>query len=113
MEISFCNCFEVFVPSEDAYSGDNPLYIGYLQCNGTYTNSNFNTFEQEYNPDGYTFYICVGNGITPTTRYGFTGTDVSVGVFVGVLVGVDVCVAVWVGVWVIVGVTLVVGVGVI
>lgn len=78
MATSFCNCFEIFVPIDDAYSGDNPLYIGYLQCDGTYTYSNFNTFPYIDEPSGYTFYICVGDGVTPTTRYGFTGVNVYV-----------------------------------
>jgi hypothetical protein len=76
--IEFCNCFEVFVPIDSAQSGGNPLYIGYLQCTGFYTNSSLNTFPLLDGEDGYTLYLCVGNGLTPTTRYGFTGPNVYV-----------------------------------
>jgi len=76
--IEFCNCFQVFVPIDAAQSGGKLLYIGYLQCNGFYTYSSLNTFPVIEGEDGDTLYLCVGNGLTPTTRYGFTGPNVYV-----------------------------------
>ena len=79
--INYCNCFEVFVPTKDLQNGSNTtLYIGYLQCDGTYTYNDVYTFDGTLNQssEGYTFYMCVGNAVTPVTRYGFTGNDVVV-----------------------------------
>jgi hypothetical protein len=76
--IEYCNCFEVFVPTEATQSGGNTLYVGYLQCNGVYTYTNMFSLPIVDSVGGYTLYICVGNGVTPVTRYGFTGTDVIV-----------------------------------
>jgi hypothetical protein len=76
--INYCNCFEVFVPTKDLQNGSNTLYIGYLQCDGTYTYNDVYTFQSTVSAGGYTFYICVGNAVTPVTRYGFTGNDVVV-----------------------------------
>ena len=76
--IEYCNCFEVFVPTNATESGGNTLYVGYLQCNGVYTYDNMFSFPLGDEVDGYTFNICVGNGVTPVIRYGFTGTDVIV-----------------------------------
>ena len=79
------NCYAIYIPTSMLTNNGQELYIEYRKTNNTYVTQPYSSFEQSIGPaGGITINIC--STLSPTYRYGLTGTQFveDVGMVVGI-----------------------------